>query len=67
MLAVGPACAASRGFLRKCILRHHNRFDGHVWYEVDRQTGHVELTIDGATLAVAGDAEARIKAACAGR
>jgi hypothetical protein len=42
-----------------------DRFDGRVWYQVDRQTGHIELTIDGATLAVAGEAEATVKAACA--
>jgi hypothetical protein len=41
------------------------RFDGHVWYEVDRKTGKIELTVEGTTLPVGPETEARVKAACA--
>jgi hypothetical protein len=43
------------------------RFDGRVWYEVDRKAGKIVLTVEGATLPVGEAAEARVKAACAGR
>jgi hypothetical protein len=32
-----------------------------------RRTGHIDLTVDGATLPLGGEAEARVKAACSGR
>jgi hypothetical protein len=43
------------------------RFEGHVWYEVDRKTGTIELTIEGTPVPVGESAEARVRVACAGR
>jgi hypothetical protein len=44
-----------------------DRFGGRVWYEVDRKTGKIELTLEGTPVQVGEAAEARVKAACAGR
>jgi hypothetical protein len=43
------------------------RYEGHVWYEVDRRTGKIELTVDGASAELGREAERRVREACGER